>query len=59
MDKAQQIAAELMKSGKVDSATVQDGKVMVKNQVSGNWEPYHGQQMQDPAGNYAGKKGNS
>ena len=33
---------------------------MVKNQVSGNWEPYRGQQQQDPSGNYAGgKKGNS
>jgi hypothetical protein len=56
-DKAQEVAKELMKSGKVASAVVSDGKVLVKNQISGNWEPYTGQQVQDPRGNYAGKRG--
>ena len=54
MDKS---TPELQKNGTVSNATIQDGKVMIKNQISGNWEEYHGQAVQSPGGNYLGKKG--
>ena len=48
-------AEELMRTGNVGNAVVQDGKVMVKNQISGNWEPYSGQPVQSPDGNFVGE----
>jgi len=57
MADAKERAEELMREGLVDNAVVVDGKVQVLNQISGNWEPYRGQQVQDPDGNYAGPGG--
>lgn len=56
-DSAQKRADQLMRSGVVKNAVVSEGKVLVKNQVSGNWEPFTGQQVQNPAGNYLGTNG--
>ena len=48
----QRKAHELMESGRVGSAIVQDGKVLVKNENSGEWEPHRGQDLQNPSGNF-------
>lgn len=56
-DKQQEKAANLMQQGLVKNAVVSDGKVLILNDISGNWEPYSGQAVQNPSGNYLGKKG--
>jgi hypothetical protein len=55
-DKQTQKAESLMKQGIVKNSVVSNGQVLIKNQISGNWEPYSGQPVQAPSGNYAGRK---